>query len=382
MKNPFSELPIVRDINPHTGLLEGDDSGYRKVPVTSLDSENPDPMVVLTEVATRPLYALGATPGLCTYYPTGLGGPSTVLVRAPIARGLIEADQILTAYNRKVLVVDGWRPWWVQAALWTYLRADIIKAEGLTDGELSIYDEVRIGCKADDVGSYCAVLENDEFQTAKEQLINGEQGEELAQAAEKLGKSIDDTATLFLTFGANLKRNGLSVQEDAVTAHGNGGAVDLWTIDATTGKFSNLGVPFDFVPRPGIAISPAVINYFDMPEITPEVYAAEVAQDPTLQRYLRELGYETATQEVFYEAQIERRILFHTMMQLGGSYFSLDKDLGEPWHFQLGNERGGNQALGALLGSGNGCHAKLKGIEEAVWSNSVGHKLARELLTA
>jgi len=381
MNKPFSEQPIVRGTNPNTGLLEGDDSGYRKVPVSGLDNENPDPMVLVTEVATLPLYAQGAVKGLCVYYPEGLGGPDKVLVRAPVAKGLAQADVLLKPYGRKLLVVDGWRPWWVQAALWAYLRTEIIKAEGLTDGQLSIYDEVRLGCKADDVGSYCAVLENDEFQAAKAGFVS-EKDEEICEAAVKLGKSPDEVATLFLTFEANLKRNKLRVQEDAVTAHGNGGAVDVWTTDKD-GRFSNLGVPFDYVPPPNTDISPAVINYFEM--VQPDHYQAMVGRDPTLQKYLTELGVPINNGDVmrdtFYRAQRERRILFHTMMALGGTYFSLDKDLGEPWHFQLGNERGGNQAqVSGLEGSGNGCHAILKGIKSAVWSNAVGHKLAKQIL--
>lgn len=338
-------------------------------------------MVVLTEVASLPLYAIGETRGLCTYYPEGLGGPDKVLVRVPVARGFGEADQLLRTYKRKLLVVDGWRPYWVQAALWRYLRNEIVMAEGLAHAQLSIYDEVRIGMKADDVGSYCAVVENDEFLAAKAALIDGEQGDEVASAATKLVKSIDAIATLYLTFCANMMRNDLRLQEDAVTAHGNGGAGDVWTINLETGNYANLGVPFDYVPPPNTDVSPAVINYFDMEEINPEHYRSMVARDPNLQKYLCGLGINEVTEQVFEEAQRERRIMFHTMMELGATYFSLDKDLGEPWHYQLGNERGGRQVnVPELMGSGNGCHAILKGKKFAVWSNAVGHRLAKELL--
>ncbi len=378
----FDKFAIVRPLNYFTGRLEGDDSGYRKVPVSPFDESNPDPMETLTTVATRPLYAVGATEGLCTYYPGGLGGPDQVLVRAPIARGLEEADRILATYERKLIVVDGWRPYLTQAALWRYLRREIVVAEGLQDSTLTIFDEVRIGMKADDVGSYCAAVENEEFGDAKTALIRGMQGSAVESAATKLRKSVDETATLYLTFMANLGMSALKLQEDAVTAHGNGGAVDLWMTDRSTGKYANLGVPFDYVPPPETDVSPAVINYFEMVEL--KHYQNMVARDPTLQKYLAYFGVRgigDVTQRVFDEAQRERRVLFHTMMTLGGSYFSLDKDLGEPWHFQLGNERGGRQANETgLCGSGNGCHAILKGKAEAVWSNAVGHRLAAEIL--
>ena len=372
----FASCPIVRPINPNTGLLEGDDSGYRKVPICPLDNEDPDPMEEVTTVATLPVYAKGETEGLCCYYPGGIGGPERVLVRAPVARGLEEADQMLKPLGRKLLVVDGFRPYTVQAALWRYLRGEIITARGLKDNELTLRQEVEVGLKADDVGSYCALSENLETEGAITGLMSNMLAE-IHNAATALGKDAREVATLFVTFQANLGRNALKLQEDAITAHGNGGAVDLWMVD-DRGKFCNLGVPYDYVPPPNTDISPAVINYFEMVEY--EHYEAIVARDPTLNKYLAGLAKEV-TRATFEEARRERRILFHAMMSLGGTYFSLDKDLGEPWHFQLGNERQGKQSMVAgLEGSGNCCHAKLKGISQAVWSNAVGHKLAHDIL--
>ncbi len=371
----FASMPILRPTNTFTGLLEGDDSGYRKVPVSPLDNEDPDPMEDVT-VEKLPVYNVGETKGLCCYYPGGLGGPWKVLVRAPVARGLEEADQMLKPLGRKLLVVDGFRPYTVQAALWRYLRREIVTARGLHDGDLTLRQEVEVGLKADDVGSYCALNENTETEKAITELMSNMLAE-IHNTATALGKDAREIATLYVTFQANLGRNALKLQEDAVTAHGNGGAVDLWMVD-NNGKFCNLGVPYDYVPPPNTDISPAVINYFEMVEF--EHYEAMCLRDPTLNKYLAGLAKEV-TRATFEEARRERRILFHTMMLLGGTYFSLDKDLGEPWHFQLGNERQGKQSQETeLAGSGNGCHAILKGKKYAVWSNAVGHKLARDIL--
>lgn len=378
----WGKTPIIRDTLEHTGRLDGDDSGYRDVEISLSDGENPDPMVIVTDVATRPLYAVGATPGLCVYYPGGIGGPDKVLVRKPVAEALVRVDQMLAPYNRKLLVVDGWRPWWVQAALWKYLRAQIIGALGLEDGNLSIQQEVEIGLKADDVGSYCALVQDQKFEIEMAYLMD-RRGNELSSATAALGKDVNTIATLYLTFEANLGRNELKIAEDAITAHGNGGSVDTWMLD-NDGRYVNLGVPFDYVPCPGTQISPAVMNYFEM--VTPAEFREQVARDVVLQQYFAELGIAIVTDFVFAQARRERRILYHAMREVGASYFSLSTDLGEPWHFNVGNELGGNQ-FGILPGSGNGCHALLKNVRSAetgkpmaVWSNSVGHALAKKLL--
>lgn len=382
----FANMPIVRQTLAWTGKLDGDDSGYRDVNICPLDAENPDPLVPVETVATRPLYAVGKTIGLCEYYPQGLGAPNTTLVRKPVVSALEAVDQSLRPYDRQLLVVDGWRSWRTQQGLWRYLRAEILRAEGLEDVGLSIYDEVRVGIKADDVGSYCAIIKDEAFHAAISELVNGPNGQALAAAAPQFGKDILEVAELYVTFLANLNRNDLKIQEDAVTAHGNGGACDCWLINRNTGKFVNLGVPFDYVPAPGTEISAGVVNYFDMPEVTTEVYAEAVAKDPILQAYLGGLGISVVTDAVFHEAQLERRLLFHAMRSVGWTYFSLTKECGEPWHYNAPNFFGGNQ-VAELPGSGNGCHALLADVRErvsgkpmAVWDNGVAHKLAEQIL--
>lgn len=386
----MAEKAIERKILAHTGLLDGDDSGYRDVPIFQGDQEDPDPMVVLTEVDTLPVYARGSQTGLCTMYDGGLGAPDVTLVRKPLVEPLVRANEILKPYGRKILVVDGWRSYLTQMALWKYLRAEIIQNLGLKDGSLTLREELLVGIKADDVGSFVACVKDEKFAGAKVALMT-EKGDELAAASTEFGKPTEVLAELFLHFQTDLRRTKLTLEDSAVTAHGNGGAVDCWLLNTETGKPVNLGVGFDYFPPQQVMTlgpSPAVVNYFDMAKVNVEVFAAQVAADPHLQRYLSELGYDKVTSEVFAEAQRERRLLFHTMMEIGASYFSLLDDLGEPWHFNLGNLAGGKQAK-MLPGSGNGCHALLKDIRHvetgermAVWANDVAHRLARELLLA
>lgn len=377
VKNDFREIPITRPINPNTNRLEGDDTGYRNIPASPLDFENPDPMVVLEDDLAYPLYSIGYTPGLSAVYTRILVGPNKILVREPVARGLREANALLKPYGRALKVVDGWRPWWRQTPMWTGLRNEIVRSNGLYNRPLSIYDEVSVGMKTDEVCSYSRVVISDKFEIAKHDLIHGDRSEELAVAAQQFKQTPEEVATLYLTFLANLGQNDLEIDQDAVTAHGNGGAIDVWMVDTTTGRWVNLGVPYDYFPAPGTEISPSVMNFFDIPEVDWKVYAEAVRIDSTLQRYLHELGYAKVTKKVFHQAQSERRLLYRVMTQCGASYFSLGKEQGEPWHFQFGNERGGNQAsVSGLEGSGNACHAILRGLSQAAWSNSVGHQLA------
>jgi D-alanyl-D-alanine dipeptidase len=365
--------------------LDGDDTGYRGVAISPLDVENPDPLVPIVDVATLPIYNVGKVNGLCEYYGRGLGGPATIFVRIPVLGALLEVDQLLIDHNRQLVVVDGWRPWWVQAALWRYLRGQIIRSRGLNPEDLTIAEELEVGLKADDVGSYCGLRQDDALIEAISRLVQSGQGEELAKAAVSLDITVYKATELFLTFKANMGEGSLKIEESAITAHGNGGAVDVWMRNTTTGKYVNLGVPFDYVPRPDVAVSPAVINYFDMDGINTAVYAEEVAQDPILRTYLRHLGITTVNDGVFTEAQEERRLLFHAMRSVGCSYFSLNTDLGEPWHFNVPNWYGGNQ-VAELPGSGNTCHALLADVRDrttgqpmAVWSNEVAHRLAKEM---
>lgn len=370
----FTQKPIVRGINPHTGLPDGDDSGYRNVPVCPEDDQNPDPLVDVTKYGIKavPVYAIGSVPGLCPFYNNGLGSQPKVLVRRPLA--LVEANQLLEPYNRELVALDGWRSVQVQALLWVYIRNQMMRGEGIKNPNLSIAEEIRIGLKADEVGSYAPVLQDDAYKLAAETLLS-ERRDQIQQAIDLLHIPEAEVVNLYLTFRGNHGVDGLRLDTTALTAHGGGGAIDMYTISTRTGLFTNMGVPFDYVPPHGTQINAAVMDYFDMPQVDVKEYRRMVETDPVLQRYLRELGINEVTERVFREAQTERRIMFHTIEELHGSYYSLRIESGENWHAQFGNTRGGNQAH-LYPNSGNSCHARLKGLPVANWGNAAAHRMA------
>lgn len=382
----LNETPIVRSVLPWTGRLTGDDHGYRDVAIHPGDQENPDKLVrIPNSILQAQPYATGPIPGICSYYEGGLAGPETLLVRAPMVPLIEHVDQLVQHFGCRLLIVDAFRPWWVQVNLWRWLRNKIITEENLDGSRLSVADEVRIGMRADDVGSYCKALEDHKFAAALRALGYGDfWADQSAEASKKLGLTVEEVAKLYVTFRKNAGADiDVSLDMNAVTAHGGGGAVDVMLVDLN-GKPVFLGAPFDYLAVNGIQFTPAVMDYFDNPtKVTVEVYADAVARDPVLQQYCAFFGHTQITQKVFAEAQEYRRLLMNSFLSIGATSFSLDETVGEFWHFNLPNW-GGNQCKD-LPGAGNGCHSLLANVVSAetgepmaVWSNSVGHKLAAE----
>src|SRR5205085_9589710 len=108
--------------------------------------------------------------------------------------------------------------------------------------------------------------------------------------------------------------------------------------------------------------------------------------NPHLKSYLSGFGIERVTEKNMEEMKTERRLLFHIMMSIGASYFSLSKANGECWHFNFGNERGGKQ-FDSLPYGGNAAHSLLKNIRDtktgqimASWTNQAGNEMAETLL--
>lgn len=325
---------------------EGKDTGYRDYPFSEADARNPVPMVVVTGVKTHPPYSLGAVPKLTQYYGNGLGASLEVLVREPLLLLLLTANALFKPYGIELVVLDGWRPWWIQSALWCYLRETVIASEGLTGKTLSLYEEILVGMRADDIGSYCALLKDTAFFAEKKRLKGGNRRRELASAARRLGITTGQAAELYLTFQTNLGLGGLTIDRFATTAHGSGGAVDLYLKDLRTGEFVFLGVPFDYVAAKGIELSPAVMDYFEVSTIAD--FRRAIALDPTLAWYVNEFDYDDDVEQAFADAQMYRRILYHVMKSLGASFYS-----DECWHWQINNA----------------CDAVIKQLKEAPWGN-------------
>ncbi len=380
----FRTSPIHRPVLAHTGRLDGDDTGYRDVAVSPFDDTNPDLLVPvgMFGIMSLAVYAHGRTHGLTPYYGAGLGASPEVLVREPVAHGLWEVDAMLRQYKRRLIVLDGFRPASIQAALWRAVRQRIIDERGWQGRTLSVADELELGTLADDVGSYNKIVMDDAYQAAIKAINRDPRlTEQISEAVEKSGgqSSFDQVLGTYVVFMANLGRIAIKLDKAAPTAHGSGGAIDVWMVNTETGQYVNLGCPFDYVPRTGVSTSPGVIDYFEL--IKPEEYRAEVENHAVLRQYLAELGITEVTEQVFREAQEERRILKHAFTACGGTYFSLNRNFGEPWHFQLGNERGGRQAK-MYHGAGNTCHSLLENVRGcdgkflAVWGNAAAHRMA------
>jgi D-alanyl-D-alanine dipeptidase len=351
----------------------GDDSGYRNIHTSFLDNEDPDPLEVVPSKMSYPAYARGPLRGICLEYKGGLPKALPVnLLRAPALKAVREADALVRqSTGCSILVLDGFRPAHVQAALWSYIRNQIMKKKHLR-GRLPLKTEIEIGILADNIGSYCKIQESNLFKSSAATLVHDpKHGPDLEAVAVKHSFTPYDAACLYLTFMAN-KDGKFQLDWNAPTAHGSGGAADLWLL-LPDGTPANLGVPFDYASPAGTD-SPAEMDYFER-EGAADRYRNAVKEDPVLSQYLKEIGINEVNEEVFRDIQTNRRILFNAMMSVGATHY-----FAESWHFNFGNERGGRQSgISNLKGSGNACHAILKGRDLAVWGNEAAHRLARRM---
>ena len=378
----YRDRPILRPTLAHTGRLDGDDTGYRDVAISPLDAEAPDPMVRLDGIPCYPVYARGARPKITPFYGPGVGAPDPIWVRAPVAAALREANDRLADYDRQLLVLDGFRSASVQARLFMDVFERLGEGEGRSIDALSIGDWIRLGRRADDTASFCRLRAGDSLAGAIDDLRAGPAGDDLRSVAAEMSSDECAVALEYLTYRANHAGDSRFLDPAANTAHGSGGACDLWLLDLRDGEPVSLGVPFDSTAVP------AVMDYFEW--ATAADYARAVSGDAPLRHYLAEFGLDPAsiTAEVMASIRRERRILFHAMRDVGATYFSLGRDSGEPWHFNFGNERGGRQAT-LLPGAGNACHSILKDVRDpatgawtAAWGNATAHRLVEAELAA
>lgn len=360
MTPDLRETPIVRRHLPHTGRLDGDDTGYRDVEVDAEDTTDPDPLVPLPPTLLQyPVYALGPRTGVTRAYAGGLGASPQMLLRAPAVAALADADAILRPYHRRLLAVDAFRPAEVQARLWSWVFDDLRRKAGHR-APAAPEDWLRFGRAADHVASYCLCVPGAAFDDA------------VAAAARELRDTGGDPAdAVDLTlFRANHGDLPLRLDESANTAHGSGGACDL-LLATLDGEPVAMGAPFD-------SASPvATVDWFE--HHGDDAYAAAVAADPELRAFSAEFpGAPRAA-----ELRAERRLLVHTLVAVGATYYSLDDQIGEFWHFNFGNERGGRQAA-RLPGGGNAAHSLLRDVRApetrrvtAAWGGAAAHRLAR-----
>ncbi|MEK7644434.1 MAG: hypothetical protein AAB390_03980, partial [Patescibacteria group bacterium] len=317
----FGEIPITRETNLYTGLPEGDDAGYRDVPLSPLDEEHPDPFVRTTMMAV-PINAVGRTPRIMRMYPGGIpGAPRTTCVRRPVELALHEASQLLKPYGRDLLILDGFRSAQTQAACWAADYRDALALMGVTHGQqVDVLTLLRAGLKADDNTSYSKVVRDDRFyETVNKFWLD--HANEVGATATELQKTANEIDELAVTFLTNLGQLDLRLDESATTAHGNGGAVDAFLVDIETGEPVQFGAPYSYMNPPGTELSPTVVNYFEIASLAE--YEAAVEADLVLREYQSEHGIDRITERVFRTARRERRLLFHAMRAVGAPYFSL-----------------------------------------------------------
>ncbi|KKW16756.1 MAG: hypothetical protein UY52_C0001G0076 [Parcubacteria group bacterium GW2011_GWC2_49_9] len=365
------EIPEV--ILPWTGKVDGDDAGYRDVAVSSLDQEDPDPLVgICCPLSYYPVYADGPAPRICLAYDGGLGASKTMLVRTPVEAAIHRANHVLHMYGRRLLILDGFRFMETQRRLWQYLFFQILGDRQYN--QVTTTEFLRMGMRADDIGSFAALAQNDRLAEYHDLLMR-EKANDLLRASRELHITIDQAALLFLTFVRNLGNNELELDVTSNTAHGGGGAIDAILVDAETDEPTLLGVPFDY------AGTPSAMRFFEDPDnLGP--YQEAVVNDPMLRTFLSQFGVTDVTADVFNRIRDERRLFFHCMTRVGATHFFL-----ECWHWNMGNQFGGKH-FAAMPFGGSACHSLLKGVTNpstgewiADWGNAFAQTRAAEILS-
>lgn len=298
---------------------------------------------------------------------------SLILLREPVIRSLEEADRLLKEYGFKVLVVDGFRSVFTQAALWKHTLRRI--CQGKDPDKLSIRALLTLGQQADEIGSYAPVLENGTywqlFDHFRENSPEWFSLVEYAQTKFHTGKMTEEWLALYITLKANLGLlPSLLLDTAGHTSHGNGGTEDSLLISLKDGEVAGLGTPYDY---PGKA---SAIDFFEHQENL-EAWRLSQANDREMTKYLSECGINRpVTLNDFERIRGIRRIFYWAMEKVGVGRYGP-----EYWHRTHGNSRGGKQA-DQYPGAGNSCHAITRDIRDsdgqylAVWGNKTAHEMA------
>ncbi|HRH23834.1 MAG TPA: hypothetical protein PK295_04365, partial [Candidatus Magasanikbacteria bacterium] len=158
---------------------------------------------------------------------------------------------------------------------------------------------------------------------------------------------------LLITYEANRGwRHDVTLSQTASTAHGNGGATDIYMFDRTSNNPVCLGVPFDYAGKA------SRMDFFEHEENF-ESFLKEVEVDPLLRQYLSECGFHRPSVDECRMFARNRRILYHNAVALDATIY-----VAEPWHF---NWPCGH---GEWPKSGNTCQALLKNAPVGVWNNA------------
>lgn len=387
---------IVRPNNPLTGLIEGDDAGYRDM-LTLQHNRSP---LIIPNVIVRPSYdgvdefgeSQDALPG-------GLAEGKFVL-RETAARGIELLDQLVYEASDGEFVIaalDGFRSEKRQAAGFTRLLRHQMSLAGVTEQNHleNIPAFMRCSRIADGTFSWVRLATSPQYQLALTQLQKDSGF--TAGLAEWLMEDMktdlrdlrpqdyEEAMREYLIVSANCGFGhgvGLPLNSEC-NAHAGGGACDVFVIDAKSGKPVNI-VYFDYAgPEAGMDFMEYDGAY--------EQYCATVSKDLLLANYLRRLGFKTPAAFTLSEWDRIRgaiRILYHAAKGAGFTYYSSDHG-GENWHLEPGNiiyepSTGAvvaSEALTAQLhpNAGNPGHTLQvlgrKGV--AVWGGATAHSIAR-----
>jgi hypothetical protein len=385
----WANTPIIRDINPKTGLIEGDDDGYEKMPTLP---ENDSPLVI-PDVLCRPCYDGTDEYGNKNNAAVLEGGlrDGALVVRETVAGDLEDANRFIesiTGGDLQICAVDGFRSGHRQAAGFNRMLRLIMQRDGLEEADVDdrVADFLRCGKLAH--GTFCRVntdVTSSQYAALDAELRNDAGFMSQLQGAAEPGK-LDNDLHVYITSSANADLGRAAGYDIPLSfennAHAGGGAVDVFMVDRK-GRPINI-VPFDY-PGPE-----AEMNYMER-EGSYEAYLQKAQTNELLKAHLERLGY---TAETFTLAEWEffrgaLRILYHLAKAKRWTYYSGD-GCGENWHLEPGNicrnvvsgeiNRTERLTAGQYPDSGNPGHAiQMHGPDAiAVWGGASAHKLAAE----
>ncbi len=387
--------PIVRGINPLTQLIEGDDSGYRKV---STLMANLAPLVN-PAILCRPSYDGVREDGAklpSIALPGGLRD-GILVVRETFARDLEDANQLLQKVfggEYTPCALDGFRSWHRQAAGFTrmlhgHMQRLCVTAENADD---RIANFINAGNAAD--GTF-AWVNADTTSPVYVTLLD-----ELRKDAKLMTQLRDFAATLnggatpdnligtlytYVTISANsgigrAANRGIPLVFEN-NAHAGGGACDVFLLGRNGLPLNH--IPFDY---PG---EEAGMDYLEQ-DAHFEAYVAKASSDPLLQEHLLTLGLspDTVTRNHWEQWRSAVRVIYHMTRAKGWTFYSSEHG-GENWHLE-GNNKCYSVESGMVFrrevgtaqaypDSGNPGHAlQLHGRDAvAVWGGKSGHTAAR-----
>jgi hypothetical protein len=381
----WPDTPIVREINPLTGLIEGDDAGYRKVATLRIN----DAPLVKPSVLCRPSYD-----GIDEYgfsrpeiaLPGGLQD-GVLVVRETFARDLDDADAILQRVFRgeyTLCALDGFRSRDRQAAGFTRLLRGHMQNLGVTaeNADRRIPEFLKAGNLADGTFSWVnANVSSAEYNAVSAELST-DVGfmQQLQEYSEESGDG--DAMYTYITVSANsgigrAANRGIPLVFEN-NAHSGGGACDVFLLSGN-GKPLN-HVPFDYSgPEAGMDYLEDDSHF--------EQFRAKAMTDELIRAHLSVLGVPPESFEWQHWVRLRSaiRVLYHLTKAKGWTYYSSDHG-GENWHLE-----GGNIAYdlrGRVIGSertsethpdsGNPGHALQKHGRDAVgvWGGHSGHQVA------